>query len=104
MEKCRVEFESLPWQEPAEGVRCKAVAQGGRRLRLAEFSKEFVEPDWCINGHIGYVLEGEMDIDFAGELVRFSAGDGLLIPQGPEHKHKARILTDLVRLVLVEEL
>ncbi len=85
------------------GVRFKAHEQGGRKLRFVEFSKDFVEPDWCIKGHIGYVLEGEMDIDFDGNIVHFGPGDGLFIPTGEDSKHIAKVLTDVVRLVLVED-
>jgi len=78
-------------------------AQDDRRLRLVEFTKEFIEPDWCTKGHIGYVLEGQMDVDFAGHVVHFSAGDGLFIPAGEEARHKATVITDLVKLILVED-
>jgi quercetin dioxygenase-like cupin family protein len=103
MEKCKVNFDSLPWQSPLKGARCKAFQQGNRKLRLVEFSRGFVEPDWCTKGHIGYVLAGDLDIDFNGNLVRFSAGDGVFIPAGTESKHMAKVLTDVVRLILVEE-
>ena len=52
---------------------------------------------------MGYVLAGEMDVDFSGQVVRFSAGDGVLIPQGEKHRHKATVITDVVRLILVED-
>ena len=103
MGKCRVDFDSLPWQSPSKGARYKAFQQGNRRLRLLEFSRGFVEPDWCMKGHIGYVLDGELDIDFNGDPVHFSAGDGVFIPPGTENKHMAKVLTDVVRLILVED-
>lgn len=85
------------------GVRFKAYEQGGRKLRLAEFGREFVESDWCIKGHIGYILEGQMEINFDGKVVAFGPGDGIFIPAGKEHRHKARILTKSVKVVLVED-
>ena len=103
MQQYKVDFEGLPWEPAAAGVRFKAYEQEGRRLRLAEFARDFVEPDWCTKGHIGYVLAGEMAVDFHGRIVTFRAGDGLFIPPGPEHGHKARVLTDFVRVVLVED-
>jgi ethanolamine utilization protein EutQ (cupin superfamily) len=102
MQPYRVDFESMPWEQRAAGVRCKACERDGRRLRLAEFTKDFVEPDWCTNGHIGYVLKGRMQLDFRGKIVTFGPGDGLFIPPGTEHSHKARVLTDFVRVILVE--
>jgi quercetin dioxygenase-like cupin family protein len=104
MEGYKIGFQSMQWEAPAAGVRFKAYEQGGRRLRLAEFGKEFVEPDWCNKGHIGYVLEGQMEIEFDAKVVKFGPGDGVFIPAGEEHKHKARLLTDVAKVVLVEEI
>ena len=104
MEHYRVDFESMPWETPAAGVRCKSYEQNGRKLRLAEFGREFAEPDWCIEGHIGYVLEGRMEVDFDGGVVVFEAGDGVFIPAGQEHKHQGKVLTDVVRMIFVEDI
>lgn len=97
----RIDFQRLPWDSPARGVRFKAYEQNGRRLRLAEFTREFVEPDWCTKGHIGYVLEGRMEIDFDGELLTFGPGDGLFIQPG--NNHKAKVITDIAKVILVED-
>jgi quercetin dioxygenase-like cupin family protein len=72
-------------------------------VRLVEFTPEFVEAQWCEKGHVGFVLSGELGIDFSGRVVRFPEGSALLIPAGPEHAHKARVLAPMVRLFLVEE-
>jgi quercetin dioxygenase-like cupin family protein len=103
MKPYRIDFESLPWESPADGVRFKAFEQGSKRLRLVEFAKEFVEPDWCTKGHVGYILQGQMEIDFDGEKVVFGPGDGVFIPAGQQHKHKGRVLTDKIKAILVEE-
>jgi len=99
----KVDFESLSWQSPMEGVRFKAYEHAGRRLRLVEFAREFVEPDWCAKGHIGYVLEGTLEVNFDGNRIAYEPGDGLFIPEGEQHRHKAKVLTAFVRLVLVED-
>jgi glyoxylate utilization-related uncharacterized protein len=103
MTQYKIELESMPWESPAVGVRYKAYEQGGRKLRLAEFGSEFVEPDWCTKGHLGYVLEGQMEIDFYGKVIVFRPGDGIFIPAGEEHKHKAKILTKSVKVILMED-
>lgn len=102
MERYKVDFGSMPWEQPAAGVRFKACEQDGRRLRLVEFTRDFVEPDWCTKGHVGYVLDGELAVDFHGQVVTFRAGDGLFIPPGEEHGHKAKVLSDRARVFLVE--
>jgi quercetin dioxygenase-like cupin family protein len=103
MPKCKVDFDALQWESPVPGARYKAYRQGNHRLRLVEFAYGFVEPDWCINGHIGYVLDGEMAVDFGGDVVHFSAGDGVFIPPGVENRHRAYVSSDVVMLILVEE-
>ena len=103
MEKYKLDFKAMPWEAPAVGVRFKAYEQDGRKLRLAEFTKEFIEADWCTKGHIGYVLEGQMEIDFDGKVIMFCPGDGLFIPAGEKHKHKATVLTDTLKIILVED-
>ena len=103
MERYRLNFESMAWELPARGARFKAYEQDGRRLRLVEFAREFVEPDWCMKGHIGYIIEGQMEIDFDGKTIVFGPGDGVFIPAGQEHRHKGRVLTDKVKAILVED-
>ena len=103
MAQYRIDFDSIPWKTPMAGVRFKAYTQAGRQLRLVEFAKEFVEPDWCQSGHVGLILEGQMEIDFNGEAIAFGPGDGVFIPSGEEHKHKARVLTDKLTAILVED-
>jgi quercetin dioxygenase-like cupin family protein len=102
MEQYKIDFESMEWESPTEGVRFKAYEQDGRKLRLVEFTKDFVEPDWCTKGHAGLFLEGQMEIDFDGKKEVFGPGDGVFILAGKEHKHKGRILTDKVKVILVE--
>ena len=102
MDQYKVDFESIQWESPADGVRFKAYEQGGKKLRLVEFTKEFIEPDWCTKDHIGYILQGQMEIDFDGKVILFGPGDGVFIPAGQKHKHKGRVLKDAVKAILVE--
>lgn len=83
------------------GVRHKILAHGGRRLRLVEYSRE-LPPHWCERGHIGYVLAGDFEIQYETATETYTAGDGIFIPDGPEHKHLARTLSDRVTIVFVE--
>ena len=99
-----IAFKKIKWQRVSLGARQKVVEVGTAKMRLLELTDKFVEDDWCVKGHIGYVLEGRMQIDFDGKVVVFEAGDGLFIPAGREHKHKGKVLTDVVRMILVEDI
>jgi quercetin dioxygenase-like cupin family protein len=87
----RIDFTGMKWKHPASGVRSKEVMAGDHKLRLVEFSEEFVEADWCRKGHAAYVIDGEMIIDFNGKKIHYRAGDGVFIPPGEEHRHIAFI-------------
>ncbi|MFQ5754383.1 MAG: cupin domain-containing protein [bacterium] len=104
MENVLVDIESMTWQERVPGARFKAFVRDGKQLRLVEISTELVEPDWCLRGHIGYVLQGEMEINFNGRLKKYKPGQGIFIPGGKEFKHKLRVLSQRVRLILVEDI
>jgi quercetin dioxygenase-like cupin family protein len=99
----RIDWDCLPWNAPMPGVRFKAFEQDGRKLRLVEFSAGFAEPDWCRKGHIGYVLEGEAELQFSDQTISLKAGDGIFIPAGEEHKHLLHVRRGGIRVVLVEE-
>ena len=98
--KC--DFESLQWTFPMDGVRDKVFSFQEGRLRLVEYSSD-MEPHWCERGHVGYMLEGQFQIEFDDGTKVFDAGDGIVIPRGPEHRHRATVLSAIVRAVFVED-
>ncbi len=103
MKSYLVDFKNMDWESPAPGVRHKVYLRDNQRIRLVEFSEEFVEENWCTKGHIGYVLEGSISIDFNGDLIKFNSGDGLFIPEGDENRHKGSIAKGEKALIILFE-
>ena len=99
----RIGFNASDWSSPAPGVREKVAVVGKQRLRLVEFTPEFVEEDWCTRGHIGYMLEGELEIAFEDHTIRLREGDGSFVPSGEASRHKATALTAVARLILEDD-
>jgi len=56
-----------------------------------------------MSGHVGYVLKGKMEITFVEHTETFVDGDGIFIQPGEPSKHRGRVLTDRVLLILVED-
>jgi len=83
------------------GVRHKCVDYNGQRMRLVEYSRE-LPPHWCEKGHCGYLLRGQMVIEYAGGEIIYKMGDGILIPDGPEHKHRGRVLSEKAIVFFIE--
>ena len=98
-----VEFDKLAWEIAAPGARYKAFRKNGKQLRLVEFTKDFIEPDWCEKGHIGIVLNGELEVIFRNQVIHYPEGSAIFIEPGAGNGHKARSVTEMVRLFLVEE-
>ena len=99
----RIDFDAMAWSSDMPHHREKVCERDGRRLRLLELDREFVEPGWCVRGHIGYVLKGRIEIEFADHTETFTEGDGVFIPAGEPGKHRGKVLTDVVRFVFVED-
>ena len=99
-----IQFDRIEWQSSLPGARFKTARRGSKQMRILELTSEFVEPHWCEKGHTGIVLQGELEVDFHGRVVRFPEGSGLFIPPGPSSAHKARSVTPVVRLFLVEDI
>jgi mannose-6-phosphate isomerase-like protein (cupin superfamily) len=98
----RIDFERIDWVSPMPGVRHKVSGDGKKRVRLVEYTRE-MEPHWCSKGHLGYILEGRFEIEFDDRKEVFENGDGVFIPDGEEHRHRARVLSPSVTAIFVED-
>ena len=97
----RVDFNKLEWKSPIAGVRHKFLDQNNMRMRLVEYSKE-MPLHWCEKGHYGYLIEGRMEIEYKNEKVTYQPGDGIFIPDGPDHKHRGKLLTEKALVFFIE--
>ena len=98
----KVNFKDIEWESPIGGMRCKIYRYGNQQLRLIEYTKEML-PHWCEKGHIGYLLEGQFEIEYENEKLVYQPGDGIFIPGGEKHKQQGKVLTDIVKVVFVED-
>jgi quercetin dioxygenase-like cupin family protein len=98
----KIDFAELKWNFPIQWVRQKCLTHNGQKLRVVEYLQD-MEPHWCNKGHAGYLLDGKMEIEFENEKIVFNKGDGIFIPDGDEHKHKAKILSDKCVVFFVEK-
>jgi quercetin dioxygenase-like cupin family protein len=98
----KIKFDEIEWESPIEGVRYKKYVYINKQVRLVEYSKE-MPPHWCDRGHYGMILEGKMEIEYPHEKIIYGKGDGVFIPDGEEHKHRGRVLTESVKVIFVED-
>jgi quercetin dioxygenase-like cupin family protein len=98
----KADFDKLEWESPIEGVRHKYIDQDNLRIRLVEYSNE-MPPHWCEKGHYGYFIEGQMEIEYENSEIIYKPGDGIFIPDGPDHKHRARVISKKVLVFFIEK-
>lgn len=86
MDEYRVNFDSLSFDDNlTKNRRTKTF----KNLRLVEYSHGLVNIDhWCEKGHTGYILEGEIMVEFENpnKLTIFNPGNGIVIPEGVRHR------------------
>ena len=97
----KVNFDKLDWEASLKGVKSKIYKHKDKQIRLIEYSRK-MPLHWCEKGHYGYILEGKFEIEFQNEKIIYQAGDGVFIPEGKGHKHRAKVLTDLVKVIFIE--
>ncbi|RBQ23339.1 hypothetical protein ALNOE001_08980 [Candidatus Methanobinarius endosymbioticus] len=84
-----IEFDKISWDESTKGARIKSFINGNQQVRMVEYSEDFVEKDWCQEGHVEHVIEGNFSINYNGKLEQYKKGDVIFIPKGEKNKHKA---------------
>lgn len=71
------------------GIRSHAVLGEMVILAVMEIAPGFEDPGHAHSGEqCGLVLEGEVEMDIAGEVKRLGAGDGYFIPAQAQHRFR----------------
>jgi hypothetical protein len=96
-----VDFERLPWEGTAAGLRSKTFVRDGQRARLLELSDGFVERGWCTRSHAFHVLDGSCSLETREGIVPLEKGAVGLIPGGEPHSHRLVLGSDERALLLV---
>jgi quercetin dioxygenase-like cupin family protein len=99
----KIDFDRIEWESPIAGVRHKYIDRENLRLRLVEYSKD-MPLHWCEKGHYGYLIEGGMEIEFEDSRIIFRPGDGIFIPDGPDHKHRGIALSEKTLVFFLERI
>ena len=96
MNRKRIRYTDIPWQKGEfDGIRYKMVIHNNQRIRLVEFDVGFIEPKWCDSPHIGYVVQGEFNLKFRNETLKYIAGDAFCL----EEEHIIEVTSDIPAIV-----
>ena len=88
MDNYLIEFDKIPWESPQKGIQQKTLLKDHKQIRLVMFDDQFEEIDWCTKEHIGFIIEGQLNVNFIEGSKIFNKGNGLCIPENHPHKVK----------------
>lgn len=75
---------------------------GGTRIRIVEYSPDYLADHWCDRGHILYVLDGELDTELqCGRKISLTAGMSYQVSDFGDSPHRSRTKTG-ARLFVVD--
>ena len=83
-----IRFDRMSWESVKLGFQVKSASVGGQSLRMASYGPGFVDDFWCEDGHIGFIYEGRLTIQFAEDEQHYKAGDAFYIPPGKATRHR----------------
>ncbi len=75
---------------------------GGIRVRMVEYSADYLADHWCSKGHILLVLDGELETELAdGRRVMLRPGQSYQVADGAE-PHRSRTGAGGAKLFIVD--
>ena len=97
-----VKFDKIPWENPDKGIYQKVYSNSDTTVRLVKFDHNFIEKEWCFKNHLGYILKGQLKLDFDGLMQTYNKGEALILNSGEKHKIITDENTD-VEIILFEK-
>jgi len=101
-DKVITDFNNLRWEvweKQNFTGKAKAGKYGPKRIRLLKFPPGFKERKWCKVAYQGYVVEGEMEIEFEKETIRCYKNSGFVVPAG-NHRLKSLNNKEVILFVI----
>ncbi|HYZ30104.1 MAG TPA: cupin domain-containing protein [Thermoleophilaceae bacterium] len=83
-----VNLSAADWKPDVPGIRVREREINGRRWALVEYAPGARRDEWCHDGHLGVVLNGQIEYEFddGGERVVAAAGDAFTLSTGRGHR------------------
>ena len=94
-----------PWADDVPGIKARETHVDGRRWAIVEYAPGARREEYCTDGHAGYVLEGEIEYEFADgdPPMAVSAGDAFTLATGRGHRGRNTRDGSSSRLFLIDD-
>src|ERR1039458_7262634 len=83
-----LKLNSQPVLDEEPGIVSQAGAIGEERWAFVSYAPGSARADWCLSGHRGLVVEGQVVYELEGDRAPISLheGDAFLLPAGLAHR------------------
>lgn len=99
-----IALHDLSWADDVPGIRAREAQEQGRRWAIVEYGPQARREEWCLDGHAGFVLEGQVEYEFSDQehAMVVSSGDAFTLATG--RGHRGRNTGDsIARLFLIDD-
>lgn len=99
-----ISLAGVPWVDDVPGIRAREAEIEGRRWAIVEYAAGARREEWCLDGHAGFVLEGELEYEFSDDDLPLVVSEGDAFTLATGRGHRGRNLRDSnSRLFLVDD-
>jgi quercetin dioxygenase-like cupin family protein len=83
-----IALQSLPSADDVPGITAQETHAQGRRWAIVEYGPHARREEWCLDGHAGFVLEGQVEYEFTDDepAMLVSAGHAFTLATGRGHR------------------
>jgi quercetin dioxygenase-like cupin family protein len=100
----RIPFGGIEWADDVPGIVGRERDVEGRRWAIVEYAPGARREEWCVDGHVGFVLNGSIEYEFedGGDPLALITDDAFSLSTG--RAHRGRNLADgPTRLFLIDD-
>jgi quercetin dioxygenase-like cupin family protein len=100
----QIPFGEIEWADDVPGIRARETDLEGRRWAIVEYAEGARREEWCLDGHVGFVLEGGVEYEFedGGDPLKASAGEAFCLSTGRGHRGR-NLAQGPTRLFLIDD-
>lgn len=102
--ECQVAFPDLLWADDVPGIRDRASVIDGRRWAVVEYAANARRLEWCLDGHVGFVLVGALEYEFedGGDPLTLREEDAFCLSTGRAHRGR-NLAEGPTRIFLIDD-
>jgi quercetin dioxygenase-like cupin family protein len=83
-----IELSRTDWTPDVPGIHAREAYLEGRRWAIVEYAPGAKRHEWCVDGHVGFVLSGTVEYEFedGGAPLTVGEGDAFALSTGRAHR------------------